>query len=117
MKRLLLAFDANNQSVVDSPELFASLEPALRADFQLLRRHAISHSSDLPDMPTLLLSGTEDPVVADAAVGMWRDHLAGETTQRALKGGHQFPFQSSLQAVTDLIAEEINALINDHVTS
>lgn len=111
LTRLLLAFDASNQSVVDNPELFNLLEPALRADFQLLRQHSVSGTDQLPDVSATLLSGDSDPVVPPDAVALWRPLIGGNVVQRTLQGGHQFPFQESTQAVIGLITEEMNEML------
>ena len=112
LKRLLLAFDPENKQVIDNPDLFESLEPALRADFQLLRRHSVSATNDPPDVLTHLLCGRSDPVVPEDAVARWGAHIGGEIRHQSVDGGHQFPFNESLEAVTQLITDEINAVID-----
>ena len=112
LERLLLAFDPENKQVIDNPDLFESLEPVLRADFQLLRRHSVSATDDPPDVLTHLLCGRSDPVVPEAAVARWAAHLGCEIRHRTVDGGHQFPFNESLEAVTQLITDEINAVVD-----
>lgn len=112
LTRLLLAFDPANQSVVDNPELFNSLEPALRADFQLLRQHSVSGTEPRPDVATTLLSGDSDPVVPPDAVAKWRPFVSDKVEQKTLVGGHQFPFQESSEAVTELLTRQMNELIH-----
>ena len=115
LKQLLLAFDADNQSVVNNPELFASLEPALRADFQLLRRHRVTPKVGGLKVKTILLSGSSDPVVSSNAIALWGEYLAGEVNQREMSGGHQFPFSESLQPVTQLLTEELQFLVQQQM--
>jgi surfactin synthase thioesterase subunit len=113
LKRLLLAFDSDNREIVENPELYASLAPALRADFQLLRRHRVEDGTKLADVPTLLMSGQEDPVVPAEAVALWQDHLSAPATQYSLEGGHQFPFRESISPVTDQLASLIKGLASN----
>ena len=112
LKRRLLAFDAGNQSVVDNPDLFSSLAPALRADFQLLRRHSIAPERKLTDVSTMLLVGKSDPVVPAASVALWKKHLGDGVSEHVFDGGHQFPFQESLRPVTRLMSDLVKQRIS-----
>ncbi|MEP1207777.1 MAG: alpha/beta fold hydrolase [Rhizobiaceae bacterium] len=105
LKRMLLAYDVDNQSMVANDELFASLAPVLRSDFQLLRSHVIDPSCSLPDVDTHLLSGNGDPVVAFEAVAKWRVHFDGPVSHHRYDGGHHFPFKETEPQILALLTK------------
>lgn len=115
LKDLLLAFDPANHSMLEHPELFDSLAPALRADFTLLRRHAIEEHRMLDGIPVHLLFGESDPAVSEDAVMRWQRHFSGEVASHRFAGGHQFPFVDSLEPVTDLLARLVADLVKQRM--
>jgi len=103
LKAMLMAFDPENQSIVENDELFASLEPTLMGDFQMLRCHKVACTGELPNVPTYLLSGASDPVVPENMVALWASHLSEPEIVPAYPGGHQFPFKQSQGLVLSLL--------------
>ena len=99
VKRMLLAFDPDNQSIIDNAELYATLEPALIGDFQLLRRHVIARESVMEQVPVFVISGESDQAVSPRDAADWEKHLGGPVRHQVFAGGHQFPFRESQREV------------------
>ena len=103
LKQLLLAYDSDNQSVVENDELFESLLPVLQSDFSMLRGHEIASGARLKNIKGHLLSGSDDPVVPSGSVARWESHFDQCSTMATLEGGHHFPFREAQDEVIALL--------------
>lgn len=94
------------EEVLSNEELIKFLIPLLRADFKIADLFQAAPSR-LP-CPIVVLAGTEDEEVTEAAVEGWRELSNGQFDVHWIPGGHFF-----IEQTRDLVLEKVNAAIAD----
>jgi medium-chain acyl-[acyl-carrier-protein] hydrolase len=87
-KTMLRDMNGTPAEVLDNPELYALMEPGLRADFALSENYR--YAWDLPlDVPVSLFYGAHDAISEEQIFG-WQAQLAQTPDFTRLDGGHFF---------------------------
>jgi len=93
-------------SVLDEPELFAILEPGLRADLEAAETYQCSSVDDLR-VPITAFGGIDDHLALPDAVAQWSGHTSAHFAVRVLAGGHFFVRDSRPQLL-DIIRQALH---------
>ncbi|MFE2209290.1 MULTISPECIES: thioesterase II family protein [Streptomyces] len=98
--------------ILDDPELWALLEPVIRADFSVVEnwRPGAGRALELP-VPFSVYGATADPWASPAELAGWSEY--GDRFQgcRLFEGGH-FYFASRGAEIPVLVREEVQAALN-----
>lgn len=96
------------EAVLSEPELLAVFLPCLRADLAVAescRRDVSPHPVDLPNVPIVVLSGTQDRSAPPELSATWSAWTTAHTQTYVVPGTHFFPI-SSPATVLDIITQE-----------
>jgi surfactin synthase thioesterase subunit len=99
----LRALGGTPEEVLSNPGVLALALPVLRADLALLANHPMRTAPI--EIPTTILSGTEDRAVPVAVTDRWRE-LVGPCEHQQFAGGHFFP-QTARAAVIAAVVERL----------
>ncbi|MER5886569.1 amino acid adenylation domain-containing protein [Streptomyces sp. NPDC001941] len=94
------------QEVLDSGELLAEYVERLRADTRLADDHraVLDGVTRAPlDIPLHAVSGTDDPVLPDGSMEVWRELTSGAFTPSSIEGTHAAPIVNSEAMAARLI--------------
>lgn len=91
------------------PEMRDLLMPMLRADVRMHEEYVPADGTRL-SAPVVALRGADDELVDASAACQWSNATAGQFTYRELPGKHMYLVES-VQAVTDLIADDLDRLV------
>jgi surfactin synthase thioesterase subunit len=95
-----------------SAELFRILEPAVRADLEMIATRAPTAPAGLP-VPLHVLSGTADPVVDFERQHRWRHFTSKSCVFHSFTGNHFFPYDHRIEfeaLIERVLATETAAL-------
>jgi pyochelin biosynthetic protein PchC len=94
-----------NQDVLANRSLLEMVLPAIRADYQALRRYRLRPGPVLA-CPVVALTGDSDPLVTVEQQLGWQDHTTGPFDLRVYPGGHFYLFDHQ-PALGELLAARI----------
>ncbi|HEX4706079.1 MAG TPA: alpha/beta fold hydrolase [Pseudonocardiaceae bacterium] len=87
-------------AALNDRELRTLLVPAMRADLAVCASHV--DDGAVVGCPIAVYSGRDDPLVAPAAMRVWRDRTERYLGNRVFPGGHMFIHDHGLAIATDL---------------
>jgi medium-chain acyl-[acyl-carrier-protein] hydrolase len=105
LRERLGAWGGLDESLLAEPDVFAMLEPGLRADLEAAETYRCSSVEDLR-VPITAFGGLDDPLALPDAVGQWSIHTSARFRVRALPGGHFF-VRDSRPKLLEMIRQEL----------
>jgi medium-chain acyl-[acyl-carrier-protein] hydrolase len=106
---------ATPRDILDDRALVDFLMPRLRADFTLGEDYRFTPGPRLPCAASVLY-GTEDALADAPQSRPWSELFSGPVRLRTINGGH-FYLQSNREAVLELVAGELRALLAPPISS
>lgn len=97
--------------LLDDPEAWALIRPALRADLVMCDRYRMTPGARV-DCPIVAYGSRGDHDAPADAIGPWSEHTTGRFAQRIFPGGH-FYFQSIPEAFAMDLGKRLHQLILD----
>lgn len=104
----LQAFGGMPAQIIAETELLRTVEPVLRADFELIETWRESGDAII-EIPVLCWAGSADPAASVPDVGHWRRNAGGEFSLRVFDGDHFFIHRSE-PTVLHILSDELTAL-------
>jgi surfactin synthase thioesterase subunit len=108
-KRMVVDLEYLTVDIAQNEEVWHVIEPALRADFQMVENYRMNALTKLLSGSIVALVGTEDYQVEIGEVSPWSDLTAGSFQIRELSGEHLLS-RSSGKEICDLILADWNGI-------
>ena len=110
LREAIAAMGGTPHHALEDPELWAYVEPLVRADLQVVDTWSPDPQSPPLRVPLSVFGGAEDPGMTPERLSGWADHVQGDFAHHTLPGGH-FYFTGRTGDLVARITRDIRAVL------